>query len=611
MNKKNPIQKFIHNINYDMKLSRKLLLAFLTLLLFPTIAMGILLYGQISKIVIEDTLEAQLDLTGQTSATVESAIAAIGEIANIIQSDSYISDITFHPEIMYKHTPEELRSQANAFLQNVESHKDNGFVKNIKIYMEPTFKPLYTDNSSAETFQSFDKIKSSYWYGIMKSSSNVSLQCPTFYLTQQEAANYGDTAYVRRIIFRNAYRNDTAAYLVLYFDSGALCEAMTHDSDPVGSVNFLVNSRENIIASSDYMLSAMYFDVINSLATDIINPNTFVSKNILGKELFVCYNPISGTDWNMISVIPAGPLRNKAFLILAQYTAVFTISIILAIMLALALSRSMSKRITKVVNMMDTGNADKVSKISGENGKDEIGEFITSYNSMADRVNDLILKQHEAAEKLKTSEFNALQAQINPHFLYNTLDMINWMALEGRSEEASEAVRNLSKFYRLTLSKHNTIDTVEKELQHVSIYVKLQNMRFNDKIDFLADVPDNILKYQIPKLTFQPIVENAILHGILEKPEKSGTIVLTAWLEGNDIHFLISDDGVGMDEDTLSSILSTDERPERTSSSGGNNIAINNTHQRLKLLYGEQYGLSYSSVKGSGTEVTVVIPAIE
>ena len=133
----------------------------------------------------------------------------------------------------------------------------------------------------------------------------------------------------------------------------------------------------------------------------------------------------------------------------------------------------------------------------------------------------------------------------------------------------------------------------------------LQDMRFDDKIDFIVDVPDNLMSFEIPKLTFQPIVENAIVHGIFEKEDRSGTIVLTAWSEDKDIVFLISDDGVGMDEETLSAILT--DNSANDGSDHGSNIGVFNTHNRLKLLYGSSYGLSYRSTPGEGTEVTVRI----
>ena len=185
------------------------------------------------------------------------------------------------------------------------------------------------------------------------------------------------------------------------------------------------------------------------------------------------------------------------------------------------------------------------------------------------------------------------------------MDMINWMALQGQTDEISHAVQSLSRFYKLTLSRKKGISTIARELEHITIYVQLQNMRYQDSIELITDIPDELSEYQIPKLTLQPVVENSILHGILEKESKSGTIVITGWMENEDVVLLVSDDGVGIPPDILSTILSGNGN----SQSGGTNIAVYNTHRRLQILYGSNYGLTYSSKPGEGTEVEIRFPA--
>lgn len=168
------------------------------------------------------------------------------------------------------------------------------------------------------------------------------------------------------------------------------------------------------------------------------------------------------------------------------------------------------------------------------------------------------------------------------------------------------AIQKLSRFYKLTLSRKQSLSTIQDELEHVSIYVELQNMRFDDNIEFIIDMPDSLMEHAIPKLTFQPVVENSILHGIMEKEEKEGTIVLTGWKDDTDtIVILISDNGVGIPPEKLKNILS---EKNITVGSSGTNIAVYNTHRRLQLIYGPEYGLKYSSTPNVGTEVEIRIP---
>lgn len=257
----------------------------------------------------------------------------------------------------------------------------------------------------------------------------------------------------------------------------------------------------------------------------------------------------------MVTVLPAGPLITQSNMIMVQYILMYLAFLVLALILAHYMSRSITNRISSVIHQMSKVRKGSLSPMESPVYHDEIGDLIDTYNYMTRKMDQLMADQAKAAEELRIAEFHSLQAQINPHFLYNTMDMINWLAQQGRTDDVSTAVQSLSRFYKLTL---------------------------------------------------QPLIENAVLHGILEKDDKTGTIVLTGWIEDTSIVLLISDDGVGIPSEKLSAILSGNGN----STSGGTNIAVYNTHRRLQILYGPDYGLTYSSTPGSGTEVEIRIPAI-
>ena len=606
----NYLRRFLHHLNYDVPISRKLNVITLLLILFPTIAVTALLYGQINQLIITLTTDSEKKVSEQTVNTINTNIQTVKNVASIIENDSYLREILTHPDFSHTSKSDTVSKLPKSFTNSVESCIDGALIKNIRIYLDTPYSDLYEGNAGKSYFQPMSAVRGIYWSGIMGAVSDNSLFCPPFYLSRHEISDYADLAYIKRIRYTGADNSgSTAAYLVIYFSSDPLTLALKPSENQDQAVNYIVNERENIIASSNKQLSSTYFMSHERLNSLIGKEDTFVKRRVLNTEIYTSYYSINETDWKLVSIIPAAPLMRHGQIMIMEYIGTYALALIFALGISCFISRSISARLRNVIRKMERTNHTKVHKLHDAEGKDEIGDFVITYNHMADQINQLIERQKKAAEKLKTSEFNALQAQINPHFLYNTLDMINWMALDGQTDKVSDAILSLSQFYKLTLSRKNTIDSVEREIEHVSLYVKLQNMRFSDRIEFIADVPDTIMDHEIPKLTFQPIVENAILHGIFEKENKSGTIVITAWEEDGDIVFLISDDGIGMDEETCKHLL--DDRKIFMPKDKGSNIGIYNTHQRLKLLYGNSYGLHYESTLGAGTEVTVRIPAIQ
>ena len=597
----------VHYFLNDLSFSKKLLISFFILLLIPSLAVSVLMYGEITELVVTDTIANSKNLSEQTAYTVNTVTSRIKNVSDILSNDSYLREIAMHPAFSHTDDLEVSRVLKDSFMSSINSFLNDPLIKGIRIYLDTPYQDLYEDSGNNDVFQSMDLTRGSYWGGIMSTNETDALYCAPFYLSNRERETLGDLSYVKRIRYEMSENRDaaTAAYLVVYYSSDSLSEALTFETGESEAVNYIINERDNLIAYSDMALAATYFLNNDDMERLIPESDTFVKKEVIGREMYMSRYVIENTGWYLVSVISAGPLNDRARSILMRYALIYIFSVIIALAVSYYMGSSISSRIENVIRKMERTHHTKVHKIKEESGRDEIGDFVLTYNHMADQINELIERQTEAAEQIKTSEFNALQSQINPHFLYNTLDMINWLALSNENSRVTEAVRSLSRFYKLTLSKKKTMDTVEHELEHVSLYVKLQNMRFDDKIDFIVDVPDNLMSYEIPKLTFQPIVENAIVHGIFEKENRSGTIVLTAWSEENDMLFLISDDGVGMDEETLSAILT--DNSANDGSDHGSNIGVFNTHNRLKLLYGSSYGLSYRSTPGEGTEVTVRI----
>ncbi|MDO5310740.1 MAG: sensor histidine kinase, partial [Clostridia bacterium] len=230
-----------------------------------------------------------------------------------------------------------------------------------------------------------------------------------------------------------------------------------------------------------------------------------------------------------------------------------------------------------------------------ENGSDELDEAVNTYNNMVNSITELVQYNNSYAETIKKHELSLLQMQIKPHFLYNTLDAIQHFAKENKPDDVAYLIRNLSKFYRISLHNKNDLVKLESEINHIKYYTAIENFKHNNAFTLKIDIPEDFMDYCIPKITLQPIIENAMYHGILEKENPVGTIVLTAKNEGDYLYLYITDDGVGISEDKIKEIFS-----ETTQS-----VGIVNTDSRLKLFLGSECGITFESKEHEYTRVTI------
>ncbi len=284
--------------------------------------------------------------------------------------------------------------------------------------------------------------------------------------------------------------------------------------------------------------------------------------------------------------------------------AVVVVLLLLFAMLAISL---IAGRITKplmvlkdVMQSSDTGHLNKVDMTDVPDN--EIGALSQSFNVMTDQIHRLIEENKEEQRQKRHSEQRALQAQINPHFLYNTLDSIIWMAESGKNDEVVLMTASLARMMRSTLNSQQEIVTIEQEMLHVRSYLTIQQMRYRDKLEFEIDIDPEIRQVGIVKLVVQPLVENAIYHGIKYK-ENKGWLQITGRREGDRVVISITDSGQGMDQDTLKNIFK-----KHKVNYTNNGVGVYNVQSRLQLYYGEEYGLHYESSPGCGTTVRIVIP---
>ena len=244
-----------------------------------------------------------------------------------------------------------------------------------------------------------------------------------------------------------------------------------------------------------------------------------------------------------------------------------------------------------------------------EGGNDELAVLNQGFNQMVERIGNLVEDIRVEQLNLRATELKLLQAQINPHFLYNTLDTIIWLAEAGQKEQVVMMVSTLSDFFRTTLSKGRDYITVKEEATHIRSYLTIQQFRYRDILEYEMDIPEELEEYQILKLTLQPLVENALYHGIKNK-RGLGHILVSGKKQGDHLVFTVRDNGKGMDPERLAYVqrLISGELKDEDAPSG---FGLFNVNQRLQLNYGPEYGLILASEEGEWTEVNVIIPAVK
>lgn len=276
---------------------------------------------------------------------------------------------------------------------------------------------------------------------------------------------------------------------------------------------------------------------------------------------------------------------------------------IMSYLIPLSITRPF-KELSQVTDEIAKGN---LSVRANVNTGVEATALSNSMNTMIDKINELLEQVTIEQTRLRKAEFELLQAQINPHFLYNTLDAIIWLAEAGEQKRVVGMVRNLSDFFRTSLNQGKDINSIKEEMLHVKSYLEIQHVRYQDILSYDIEVPESLYIYSIPKITIQPLVENALYHGIKNK-RGMGHISIRGQAGEKDFTITVTDDGIGIDETRLRQVQSGIQNKVLT---GKDFYGLYNVCERIRLNFGEEYGIFIESVYGQGTSVRVILPYVE
>ena len=597
---------------YDMKMEYKLLLSHLTLSVLAILLLTTLLYTNSAGIL-------ERKLLNSAEATSEKIILSLENIIQKYDNMTYsfsmmetVTDIYSHPgpDYDYSSIRKDRTDFENAMFSCIPVQIRNSVPDcDIRVYFQDSF-PYFNNASRYFTYSS---IEEEDWFKRVYSTYRQN-RSSFFILSSQELSGEKseDTPYmsIARVMPDKNYYPSPLAILRLDFPESYLNEAINPNNFD-NALTFLVSDETNrLVSLSSASTESLYREL--TLSRPVPDSDTLDSWHryrLDGTDYFVIRQTLPSYPLTLITMLPSKSLLSEYYLHRNFTFLIGGILLVLCLFLSTVLAKTMSGRIIRLTSRMKQVKKGELISLPSSiiQGKDEIGELTSSYNYMIHAMEDLIEKEYLLGQETKNAELKILQAQINPHFLYNTLDMIQWFAEEGMLSQIEESVSSLATFYRLSLSNGKEFISLREEMEHVRSYIRLQRLRFPDTFLYEEELDEGLLDYLLPKTTLQPLVENAITHGLQESKRIPGHLLIKIEKEeGKNIRISILDDGAGM------------KNPPRTTPNGGTSrensghgFGIPNVSSRLTLLYGPGYGVVFEQNIPEGTIAIVRIPIPE
>mgnify|MGYP001851967315 CR=1 FL=1 len=600
--------KWIRNISFR----KKITLIFAVVCTFSTCIAGILYYRYAQKEIEDIFRENAESLADQLENTLDSRLEAVNRRAfAALTNSSFIQPLNDYLDSPSLAKEIALSSEAANWLKDISLAEP--LVNSTLLYTEQGSWDDYTKSRNWE----FDFENSKFAQYLSYPSSSAICWMPT--MTDEIFADKDKVIpYVRRF---EAGRDKKPAYLIIQIDQKVLLEEIIGDSKLVGEI-LITDDMGNYIAGT---LNASSADLSQLSGMNEDQEEKKYSGDIsYDGEEYLMYKGVADINNWQIFILKSkaemfesvhGLRRLIVGLTIALAGACFIITAVLARQLTSSL-----QRLALQMNRMRNGEMDARYFYPY---KDEVGSLAKTFNYMADKIENSMKKQEEYIRILKEerdfveyvqkqkrkAELRALQAQINPHFLYNTLNTITWMAADKGMDEIRILSNSLGRFFRISLSKGAEVISIRDEIAHVRSYLTIQGIRYSEKMKYEIDIPEKLMECTVLKLVLQPLVENSIYHGIKEK-EGMSLIRITAEEETGQMgeklmRFVVEDTGMGIGREKLA-LINGNLKAGVTDRSEG--YGIFNINERIRLYYGDAYGLYYESCEGEGTKAILIIP---
>lgn len=578
----------------DLRIQSKIMVLFLPLVLLPLVLIGLLINHLFSQKLLEKSISDISDNSELIIKQVERTIENAGNCANMLT-------------IQISRTILEQRENPYGYLSR--DNAVNGEISRASVIFPEVESIAFIDQnehiSSPNAWISSNQTSLFYAKALrsIKKSNGVTLWFPMDY----RATLVADPGQVYLTLGKKVIDIQTGQQLgslVLSVKETEFSKVLSGLGEENKSTYLIVDNNDRIISSSD---PKRRMTVINdsSLRNNLKQMNN--ASQILtveGLQQLVTSKKFNKIGWKLVTLTPVEAIYAEIW----QVGRVISVTVLavglLAILMSQGLSRNLARPIKELKQAIELVEGGALDTPIVNNSKDEIGTLTRSFDNMRQEVQALIQQVNEDEAQKRHYELSLISAQIKPHFLYNTLDTIYVLAQMKRTEQVSLATKALADFYRIALSDGAEEIDLAMEFKHIEDYLKIQQIRYSEVFSYQIELPEVLSKQRIPKMTLQPIVENAIYHG-LKSVRRKGELKVSAEIELEGIAILISDNGSGMDHGLMTEVLKS---PKERLQSG--HFGLYSIHLRLQLHYGQAYGLSLTSKKEEGTNVKILIPYI-
>lgn len=559
--------------------------------LVTMLLMGIIMYMRFSTLSRQETIESSRKLMEQTGETMEDYLVNMRQISDAVYYN-VVKENDFHD------AREEIQKGMNLLY---EANRDK--LRTIAIYNSDG--SLMAAEPVATQKEDPDVTRQEWYQSAMEEVENIHFSTPHIQnLFEDSTFRYYWVISSSRVVELTENRDSQMGVLLVDMDFSSISRMMNQINEVGnGQYYYLCNSDGDIIYHPRQIQISDGISRENSIKAASYKDGVY-DETFEGTQRKVIVNTISYTGWKLVGVIPYSIFTHE-MLNIRYFIAMVTL--LMAMMLTI-INRVVAERISRPIRKLnhsvmeyEAGKKPEIY-IGGSWEIRHLGYSIqSSYEKSEKLMQEIVWEQNER----RKSELDALQSQINPHFLYNALDSITWMIEGERNDEAAFMISQLAKLFRISLSKGHTIISVKDELQHAQSYMNIQRVRYKDAFSVTFDVEPELEKYCAVKLTLQPILENAINYGV-DPMDDCGEIRVCVRKEGELLVLSVEDNGIGMSEEEVELLLTDNNRVPKH----GSGVGLINIHNRLQILFGKEYGLVIESEPDEGTKVSIQIPAI-